>query len=161
VTCQCGKQFHVKDEHAGKRTTCPVCKQPLHIPGSRTATFPPAERPSLAPLGGRSAPPESGSKSFRIKLLVLAAAGGCLLLVALLVVILVLSGSHSPSQALKATLVYANEGRYSEANNGLSAELRSIQDKTGMAKRLWDTLTRNGSITEVEILREEVRGEGA
>src|SRR5262245_53720626 len=33
VTCSCGKQFRVKDEHAGKRTTCPFCKQPLSIPG--------------------------------------------------------------------------------------------------------------------------------
>jgi hypothetical protein len=32
VVCQCGKKFQAKDEHAGARTKCPVCGQPLTIP---------------------------------------------------------------------------------------------------------------------------------
>jgi hypothetical protein len=32
VVCQCGKKFLAKDEHAGARTKCPVCGQPLTIP---------------------------------------------------------------------------------------------------------------------------------
>lgn len=32
VVCECGKKFVAKDEHAGARTKCPVCGQPLTIP---------------------------------------------------------------------------------------------------------------------------------
>ncbi|MGH7135455.1 MAG: HEAT repeat domain-containing protein [Pirellulales bacterium] len=32
VVCQCGKKFQAKDEHAGLKTKCPVCGQPLVIP---------------------------------------------------------------------------------------------------------------------------------
>jgi hypothetical protein len=82
-------------------------------------------------------------------------------LVAVVVVVVVVSGSRSPSEVVKATFLNANQGRYSDANNGLSSQLRAIQDQTGMAKQLWDGVTRKGSITKVEILKEEVRGEGA
>jgi hypothetical protein len=33
VACRCGKQFKVKDEHAGKRGKCPACGDLLVIPG--------------------------------------------------------------------------------------------------------------------------------
>jgi hypothetical protein len=32
VACQCGKRFKAADQHAGKRTKCPGCGQPLTIP---------------------------------------------------------------------------------------------------------------------------------
>lgn len=40
VICQCGKKFHAKDEHAGARTKCPVCGQPLTIPKAGPAAQP-------------------------------------------------------------------------------------------------------------------------
>jgi hypothetical protein len=64
-------------------------------------------------------------------------------------------------ETVKATFLYASQGWYLDANNGLSAQLRAILDQAGMAKQLWDGVTRKGSITKVEILKEEKRGEGA
>jgi hypothetical protein len=159
VNCGCGKQFHVKDEHAGKRTNCPVCKQPLHIPGKNTPLSQATEAVSPASVGRKSEPPKSRKKVFSTKLTLVVAVVG-VLLIALLVVLTAVSGGQSPSQAVKATFLYANEGRYSDANNGLSAPLRAIQGQVGMAKQLWDGVTRKGSIAKVEILKEEVRGEG-
>jgi hypothetical protein len=160
VTCRCGKHFHVKDEHAGKRTPCPVCKQPLHIPGKRTPLSQPVEDPPPAPLGRTSKPAESRKKVFSPKL-VLLVAGVYVLLVTVVVVVVAVSGSRSPSEVLQATFLNANQGRYSDANNGLSSQLRAIQEQPGLAKQRWDSVTRKGSIANVEILKEEVRGEGA
>jgi hypothetical protein len=104
--------------------------------------------------------PGRGKKVVSPKL-VLVVSAVCVLLAAVVVLVIALSGSRSPSEVVKATFLSANQGRYSDANNGLSSQLRAIQDQTGMAKQLWDCVTRKGSITKVEILKEEVRGEGA
>lgn len=52
VVCQCGKKFQAKDEHAGLRTKCPVCGQPLTIPkpgeNKPAASAAAAERPAVA-----------------------------------------------------------------------------------------------------------------
>jgi len=101
-----------------------------------------------------------GRKMFSRKV-ALAIAGMGVLLVAVLLVMVALSGSRSPSEAVKATFLYANQGKYSDANKGLSSQLRAKQDKMGMTKELWDDVTRKGTITKVEILKEEIRGEGA
>jgi hypothetical protein len=37
VVCRCGKKFQAKEEHAGARTKCPVCKEPLTIPQPTSA----------------------------------------------------------------------------------------------------------------------------
>lgn len=43
VVCQCGKKFQAKVEHAGLKTKCPVCGQPLVIPSATAkAATPPA-----------------------------------------------------------------------------------------------------------------------
>jgi len=41
VRCACGKEYHFKDEYAGRRAKCPACGQVVRIPGTR-----PAGRPS-------------------------------------------------------------------------------------------------------------------
>jgi len=41
VRCACGKEYHFKDEYAGRRAKCPACGQVVRIPGAR-----PAGRPS-------------------------------------------------------------------------------------------------------------------
>jgi hypothetical protein len=104
--------------------------------------------------------PRAGKKGFSLKL-VLVVAGSCFLLIAVLVVVVAVSGDQSPSEVIKATFLNANQGRYSDANNSLSSQLRAIRDQTGMAKQIWDGVTRKGGITNVEILKEEIRGEGA
>lgn len=35
VSCQCGKQFKVKDDLAGKAIRCPTCKSPVRVPGGK------------------------------------------------------------------------------------------------------------------------------
>ncbi|HWB09533.1 MAG TPA: HEAT repeat domain-containing protein [Pirellulales bacterium] len=56
VVCRCGKKFLAKDEHAGARTKCPVCKEPLTIPkpDSARAEAPPRPAQSASP----AAPPQ-------------------------------------------------------------------------------------------------------
>jgi Domain of unknown function (DUF4878)/WD domain, G-beta repeat len=160
VTCGCGKEFHVKDEHGGKRIICPVCKQRLVIPGNSTPFSDLVEDPPPAPAGRKSKPRGRYKKVFSLKL-VIVLAGLCVLLVAVLVVVVAVSGSQTPSEVVKATFMNANEGRYSDANNRLSSQIRALHEQMGMAKHFWDVVTRKGSIKKVEILKEEIRGEGA
>jgi hypothetical protein len=37
VSCKCGKRFKAKNAMAGKRVRCPGCKDPLRVPGDKTA----------------------------------------------------------------------------------------------------------------------------
>ncbi len=60
----------------------------------------------------------------------------------------------------------ANEGKYSEAEKYMSSEVINAMKSglwaiAGGWKGVWDKTTRNGTIHEIEILKEEVRGEGA
>jgi hypothetical protein len=32
VTCECGKQYRVRDDLAGRRVSCPACKTEIHVP---------------------------------------------------------------------------------------------------------------------------------
>jgi hypothetical protein len=70
----------------------------------------------------------------------------------------------SPADVVKATYKAANEGRYSEAEKYLSSDfLNSPWRGLGASslKAQWDALTKNGSLETIEILKEDVRGEGA
>ncbi len=70
-------------------------------------------------------------------------------------------GSPSPSQALKSVLLKANSGDYSVANKELSSEAKNALGSGVVSQAIWDDITKKGSITKVEILKEEIRGEGA
>ena len=56
IACQCGKHYHARDEHAGKRLKCPACDAPIHVPNTEPrepevyviADAPPVEPPALA-----------------------------------------------------------------------------------------------------------------
>jgi DNA-directed RNA polymerase subunit RPC12/RpoP len=68
VRCgQCGKEFRVKDELAGKRVKCSACGQPIAIPAAAGPTAPPApkgpQQPARGPVAPRSPgmPPPPGS----------------------------------------------------------------------------------------------------
>src|SRR5439155_726615 len=67
VQCACGKAFAAKDELAGKTVKCPVCQQPLKIPGGSAAPAakPAAAKPATAkPVAGKpvaAAPRSAGS----------------------------------------------------------------------------------------------------
>jgi len=75
-------------------------------------------------------------------------------------------GGKSPSQVVVAAHMAANEGKYSEAEKYMSSEVINAM-KSGLGalaggwKGAWDKTTRNGTIQKIEILKEEVRGEGA
>ena len=75
-------------------------------------------------------------------------------------------GQKSPSEVVIAAYMAANEGKYSEAEKYLSSEVMNamkggIGALAGGMKGAWDKTTRNGTIEKIEILKEEVRGEGA
>ena len=59
----------------------------------------------------------------------------------------------------------ANKGEYSEAEKYLSLEtiaaVKGIGALSGGTKGIWDKNTRNGTIEKIDILSEEIRGEGA
>jgi hypothetical protein len=52
------------------------------------------------------------------------------------------------------TLMAANEGRYAEASQNLSEIRRSYQTGPSQEKALWDSITRNGTISKVVVLDE-------
>jgi len=70
-------------------------------------------------------------------------------------------GGGSPSGVVKSALMKANAGKYSEAHEYLSSEMQKAFESGEMKKRLWDEITKQGTIKDIEILKEEVRGEGA
>lgn len=73
-------------------------------------------------------------------------------------------GSKSPSEVVIAASMAGNEAKYSEAGKYLSSTAISNINTTalwgGSMKGMWDGQTRNGTVEKVEILKEEVRGEG-
>ncbi|MFL5513835.1 MAG: hypothetical protein ACJ8CN_15530, partial [Gemmatimonadales bacterium] len=74
--------------------------------------------------------------------------------------------TKSPSDVVSSAYMAANAGQYSEAEKYLSSEVLnamkgSLGAMAGGMKAAWDETTRDGTIDKVEILNEEVRGEGA
>lgn len=71
-------------------------------------------------------------------------------------------GQKSPSQVVVAVYMAANEAKYSEVKKYLSSELiNNLRAPGSSMKELCDYMTSNGTIQKIEILKEEVRGEGA
>lgn len=72
---------------------------------------------------------------------------------------------RSPSETLQAAYLAANQGRYSEAEQYLSADVSAAIEKQwenrGGMKAAWDSETRNGAIEKIEILQEDIRGDQA
>ena len=69
VVCQCGKKFQAKDEHAGLKTKCPACGQPLVIPKpvAKAGVPSPAASAAAAPQKAVAAPAEAGPPSYEGK----------------------------------------------------------------------------------------------
>jgi hypothetical protein len=72
----------------------------------------------------------------------------------------------SPSETVKAAYMACNEGKYSEAESYFSTDVVNMLHgpmgaAAGGIKSVCDENTRKGSITKVEILSEEIKGEGA
>jgi len=72
----------------------------------------------------------------------------------------------SPSEVVIAAFMAANQGIYSEAEKYLSsAVINAVKtgwgNDAGGLKGIWDRVTRNGTMDRIEILKEEIRGEGA
>src|SRR5207237_317242 len=82
--------------------------------------------------------------------------------VALLVLVAAGCGGSSlpPGEAVKTALLKANEGKYTEANECLTAEAQG-QYAGDTKKDLWDVLTKKGTIKSVEVAKEDTKGEGA
>jgi hypothetical protein len=72
----------------------------------------------------------------------------------------------SPGGVLKAFLLAANEGKYSEAEQMLSEDAKrayrvEVLLAEGGFKGIIDKATKNGTIISVDIKSEKIRGEGA
>lgn len=72
----------------------------------------------------------------------------------------------SPTTVVQEFYEHANAGRYTDAQEMLSAEAKNaisgpLGQLSGGWKRICDSNTKNGTIQRVEILSEDVRGEGA
>jgi len=75
-------------------------------------------------------------------------------------------GQKSPSQVVKAFYEAANAARYSEVEQYIASDTLSLVKGTlgafaGGLKGWCDLETKNGTLTKVDIIREEARGEGA
>ncbi len=73
---------------------------------------------------------------------------------------------NSPGGVVRGFYKAANEGRYSDAEQYLSTDtLTAIKgplgQKAGGFKKISDDNTRNGQIKEIEITKEDIRGERA
>jgi hypothetical protein len=76
------------------------------------------------------------------------------------------SSTKSPSDVVKVVYKAANDGKYSEVEKHLSGKmLNAINGKLGPyangVKGLFDGETRNRTVENIDIEREEVRGNGA
>lgn len=74
--------------------------------------------------------------------------------------------SKQPGDVVKTFYSAANEGKYSEVEEMISDNAKNILtgtigQMTGGLKGFCDKSTRNGTLTKVEITKEDVRGEGA
>lgn len=74
--------------------------------------------------------------------------------------------SKSPGQVVRAFYTAGNAGEYSEAEKYLSAEAVGyfngpLGGLIGGLKKGIDTQTHNGTIAKIDILKEDIRGEGA
>jgi len=111
VRCACGKEYHFKDEYAGRRAKCPACGQVVRIPGARPPGTPMPRRPS------REASPE-GEQSRTVVLAALGFAGFVILVgIGLVVYFLFFSGPApraprpaAPSPATQQPSAAASQG---------------------------------------------------
>ena len=86
VVCDdCGAEFRAKDEHAGRKVSCPECRQPIRIPDPDSPRRSPSRSRPKTPARGRSAGRMPGWAWGAI-------GGGGVAIVALIVVLLTRGG---------------------------------------------------------------------
>lgn len=76
------------------------------------------------------------------------------------VVVSACSAFQSPSTAVREAYQECNDGHYSDAAKLMSKDLIASASQTGGVKGLCDLNTRNGTIQNIEVGAEEIRGEG-
>jgi hypothetical protein len=93
--------------------------------------------------------------------------GACLFL-AISFLTLVITGcshaSNSPANTVKSAYEAANRGDYSEASKYLSEEIKRSAEELGGSealKTVWDKVTRNKTVKEIEIKDEIITGDEA
>jgi hypothetical protein len=77
------------------------------------------------------------------------------------IVLVACGGGNSPTAAVKGWFDAMNAGKLQDANAYLSDGMREMMTKMDGGKSLSDDLTNQGTMTKLEIVSEEVRGEGA
>jgi hypothetical protein len=74
--------------------------------------------------------------------------------------------ANSPSAVVKAFYMAANDGKYSEAEDMLTKEAKDavngpLGQMSGGFKGICDKNTKKGTISSVDVVSEDIRGEGA
>jgi hypothetical protein len=67
----------------------------------------------------------------------------------------------SPSHVLVTTIMKANAGRYLAAEECLLPEASTALSSKVASQLLWDSLTKKGTVQNITVLQEQIRGEGA
>src|SRR5262245_11403980 len=75
-------------------------------------------------------------------------------------VVLVGCGGSGPASVVKSYFNAMNSGKYSEAIEYLTGGMKDLAKVDG-GKGMSDEMTKNGTMSKLEIVSEEVRGEGA
>lgn len=169
VSCQCGKKFRARDEHAGKRVKCPNCAAALTIPSPPSAAraIPAQPRPSppqglecavcgatleateVTAHGSRvicDACRRTASKSTQVKLVL--AVTGSVLLVALAVAlwpVLAPKGNHTAEDV--SAVAALTEGMRSKP---APPPAQPASTKAGQAPKWGELYVKNESLQAVE-----------
>lgn len=182
LTCACGKAYRVAAKRitGGGPITCPSCGRAISAPPPTSIEF--ATVPEIGPTTEMS----TAGKRTTFAATDCAQPGINKIVAQMvtsitrnkrnqLIVILVLAAAlfsawglvkKSPSQVVAAFYKTANDGKYSEIEQYLSVDAHNLFRGTlgtlaGGMKGICDKTTKNGTITNIEILSEVVRGEGA
>jgi Domain of unknown function (DUF4878) len=173
---KCHVVLKIKDSIAGRKGSCPKCGQRLRFPEPppekvSPSNPAPAATPQVVPtletkepsnqerLPVATKPPLSFFA--RIPRRSLLIAGLALALLPVLGLAWFAFSHDSPSKVLVSTIMKANTGNYSGADESLLPETVTAVKSRIMTQLMWDNITKKGTVQDVKVLNEQIRGEGA
>jgi hypothetical protein len=163
---KCHAVLKIRDSVAGRKGSCPQCGQRLQLPvpppGEAVPSGPvpaPVSTPHDEPLPVAGRQPLSFLPRIpRRSLLIAGLALGLLLVLGLFWFAF---SRDTPSKVLVSAIMKANGGHYSAADESLLPETLTAIKSRIMTQLMWDNITKKGTVQNVKVLNEEVRGEGA
>ena len=146
----CNASLKINDSLAGRKCACPKCGQRLDVP----APAAPPATPTVEDASDKATKPILPRRY--------------LLVASVLVAVLLALGSfwffflrESPSRVLVSAIMIANAGHYSAADACVLPEsMNASYSKVG-SQWIWDGITKQGTVKNITVLNEQIRGEGA